>query len=267
MSPQRRLVILAASLIVLLAVLVGALIAVRGSRSSGGASSVRQDRPGPVLLVPGYGGGVGGLEQLAAALRAGGRTATVVALPGDATGPIAAQAAALGVAATAAVAAGAPSVDVVGYSAGGVVTRYWAAQLGGARIARRIVTLGSPQHGTDAAALAATLAPSACPTACQELTPESGLLAALNRGDETPAGPRWVSIWSAQDEVVTPPASARLAGAVDIVVQDLCPGRAVSHGQLPTDAAVQALVARALSGPAVTRATVTGGSAASTCPG
>ena len=46
--------------------------------------------------------------------------------------------------------------------------------------------------------------------------------------------------------MVTPPVSARLDGAVDVPVQDVCPGRQVTHGQLPTDPAVQAMVADAL---------------------
>jgi triacylglycerol lipase len=199
-----------------------------------------------VLLVPGYGGRVTALDQLAAVLRADGRDATVVRLPGSGTGPLAAQATALGAAVDAALAAGAPSVDVVGYSAGGVVARLWAAEDGGAAQARRVVTLGSPHHGTEIAGLASVLAPGDCPEACQELTPDSPLLGRLNRGDETPAGPRWVSIWTAGDQVVTPPDSASLEGALDVVVQDVCPGRQVEHGGLPTDPAVQALVVAAL---------------------
>ena len=107
---------------------------------------------------------------------------------------------------------GAPSVDVVGYSAGGVVARLWVADGDGAGTARRVVTLGSPQHGIDVAGLAAVLAPGSCPAACQELTPDSPLLGRLNRGDETPAGPLWVSIWTTDDQVVTPATSASLDG-------------------------------------------------------
>jgi triacylglycerol lipase len=45
---------------------------------------------------------------------------------------------------------------------------------------------------------------------------------------------------------VTPPESARLEGAVNVVVQDVCPGRRVSHSQLPSDDVVVALVLTAI---------------------
>jgi len=61
-----------------------------------------QDVPGPVLLVPGYGGATSALEELAATLQARGRDATVVQLPGSATGDMREQADALDDAAVAA---------------------------------------------------------------------------------------------------------------------------------------------------------------------
>jgi triacylglycerol lipase len=170
----------------------------------------------------------------------------VVHLPGNGTGDLDAQATVLDAAARAALRGGARSVDVVGYSAGGVVARIWARDHDGAARARRIVTLGAPQHGTELAAVAGLLAPGSCPKACQQLAPGSELMAGLNSGDETPDGPEWVSIWTSQDQVVSPPDSARLDGARNVVVQRICPGRAVDHGQLPTDAVVDALVLRAL---------------------
>jgi hypothetical protein len=63
---------------------------------------------------------------------------------------------------------------------------------------------------------------------------------------EAPAGPAWVSVWTAQDETVTPPESARLSGAVDVEVQQICPDARVTHGQLPRDPLVIGLVSRAL---------------------
>ncbi len=209
-------------------------------------AGVAQDKPGPVLLVPGYGGGRGGLDQLAARLRQTGRTATVLTLRGDGTGDLRAEASVLDAAVTAALTAGAPSVDLVGYSAGGVVVRLWAREHDAEAKARRVVTLGAPHHGADVAQLAAALAAGACPAACRQLVPGSALLDRLNQGDETPPGPLWTSIWSGTDQIVTPPTTARLAGATNIAVQQVCPGVQVSHGQLPTDPTVTGLVLQAL---------------------
>jgi hypothetical protein len=71
---------------------------------------------------------------------------------------------------------------------------------------------------------------------------DSALLAALNAGDETPGGTTWVSIWTTQDETVTPPDSARLDGAVNLTVQSVCAQARVGHGDLPRDALVQQMV-------------------------
>ena len=232
----------------LLPLLALALLAValreRGSSAGAQASS---DRPGPVLLVAGYGGSTGALERLAQQLRGSGRTVVVVPPVGDNTGDLRAQAQALDRAVRAQLAAGAPSVDLVGYSAGGVVVRLWAADLDGAAVARRVVTLGSPHHGTDVAGLAAGLLAGACPTACRQLAPGSEVLAGL---PEAVPGPRWTSIWTADDQTVTPPVSARLEGAVDIELQQVCPDERVSHAGLPTDPLAVALVRLALDGPA-----------------
>ena len=124
---------------------------------------------------------------------------------------------------------------------GGVIARLWAAD-GGADRARRVVTLGSPHHGTTVADLAIGYAPAECPEGCRQLTTDSDLLAELNAGDETPEGPSWVSIWTTQDRTVTPPETARLAGALNLPVQSVCADSQVAHGQLPTDALVQAIV-------------------------
>ncbi|OMQ15871.1 lipase, partial [Modestobacter sp. VKM Ac-2676] len=51
-----------------------------------------------------------------------------------------------------------------------------------------------------------------------------------------------VSIWTTVDQTVTPPDSAQLAGALELPVQSVCPDSQVSHGRLPTDALVQAMV-------------------------
>ena len=255
LSPARRRVVLALLAVVALiaAGVVAAVVVPRlGGTDDGASTAVDQATPGPVLLVPGYGGSTSSLRTLADRLTATGRDATVVEVPGDGTGDMAATADVLGTAVDDALArTGADSVDVVGYSAGGVIARLWAAD-GGAQQARRIVTLGSPHHGTTLADLGSSLVPAECPEACQQLTTDSELLAGLNAGDETPAGPSWVSVWTTVDQTVTPPDSARLAGALELPVQSVCADSRVAHGQLPSDALVQGIVlAELAAGPPV----------------
>lgn len=231
-------------LLVCLALLVsaGAALLLTRSEAAVPALAAPQDEPGPVLLVPGYGGSTVGLEVLAQALREQGRVVTVVPLPGDGTGDLRASADALAVAAEV---TGAGSVDLVGYSAGGLVARLWARD--NPTEVRRVVTLGSPHHGTRLASLGAAYNPGACPAACLQLVPGSELLDDLNEGDETPDGPQWLSLWTTQDQVVTPPQSARLEGAVNVALQDLCPGLQLDHGGLPVSPVVTSLVLQALS--------------------
>jgi triacylglycerol lipase len=248
LSPRRRLLAAGIALVIVAGGAAAATAAILSGSVSGPGQPGRfpaQDRPGPVLLVPGYGGKTGSLSALAARIRATGRQATVVRLPGTGTGSLITDAAVLNAAVSRALNAGAPSVDVIGYSAGGVVTLLWARDDDGAGKARRVITLGSPFHGTSIAAGAEGFLPGACPTACQQLVPGSSLLSSLHVAD--PAGlPRWLSLWTTDDKTVTPPDSARLAGAIDVPIQSVCPGAVVSHSQLPTSPAVTGMVLQAI---------------------
>lgn len=244
LSPQRRRVVLGVGGLTVLLVL--ALVMVLVVRAASATAPVRQDVVGPVLLVPGYGGNGDSLAPLAVALRTSGREAVIVPMVGDGTGDLGEQAQHLGVVATETMAAaGASSVDVIGYSAGGVVARLWVRDDGGDAVARRVLTLGSPQHGTSQAALGLELA-GGCPAACEQLVPTSDLLRRLNAGDETPDGPQWATIRSTTDQVVTPTDSAALDGALNIAIQDLCPGATTSHPGLPNDPVVLAALTSVL---------------------
>jgi triacylglycerol lipase len=255
LSPARRRLVLGLLTALVVAALAATAAIVVPRLTGDDAAPVSQGGQGPVLLVPGYGGSTASLQPLASRLRDAGRDVEVVAVPGDGTGDLRASADALDRAVDAAVErGGADGVDVVGYSAGGVIARIWAADDDGAARARarRIVTLGSPHHGTTIADLAGSLVPGECPEGCQQLATDSPVLRQLNRGDETPAGPTWVSIWSTADQTVTPPDSARLEGALDVPVQSVCADSRVAHGDLPSDPLVQAMVlAELAAGPPV----------------
>jgi triacylglycerol lipase len=234
---RRRRVLLAAVLATVVLALAAVVVRLVPS-----ADPPTRAGAGPVLLVPGYGGSRGSLSTLADRIRATGREATVLTLPGDGTGDLRAQVRVLADAAQDALDRGAPSVDVIGYSAGGVVARLWVATDDGARSARRVVTLGSPLHGTRVAGVGEVLAPDACPLACQQLVPGSALLAGI-------AGPPpvdWLSLWTRDDQTVTPPDSARLSGAVNVALQDVCADAVIAHSQLPADPLVAGVVLRAI---------------------
>jgi triacylglycerol esterase/lipase EstA (alpha/beta hydrolase family) len=208
-------------------------------------------RPGDVLLVPGYGGSTAALGQLAGRITAAGGRATVVTLAGDGTGDLQEQANVLNGYVNRALAAGSGPVTVIGYSAGGVVAWLWDVDYDGVAKARRIITLGSPLHGADLAAVGAADAPGACPAACEELVPGSSMLSRL-QGTATATRPPWLSLWTTDDQVVQPPDSARLTGAVNVPLQSVCPGTSIGHGQLPTAPLVVGIVLRALRGGAIT---------------
>jgi triacylglycerol lipase len=245
LSPQRRRLVLAVCSLVLLLIVATVVTVVIRSRS-GSVQPVPQSQPGPVLLVPGYGGSVGSLQPLVDALRSAGRTVVVMQLVGDGRGDLRAQATRLAeVADQVRRDTGALSVDVVGFSAGGVVARLWVKDEGGSRVARRVITLGSPHHGTSQAALGAGLA-GGCPEACQQLDPDSDLLRRLNARGETPDGPLWVTVRTTADRVVTPVDSAALDGALNVVVQDVCPASTAGHGELIRDPVVLATLDSAL---------------------
>jgi triacylglycerol lipase len=238
LSPRRRILLGALALVVAVAAVVtGALV-------SGGAPEAIPGRPGAVLLVPGYGGSTTSLNELAAQIRASGRTATVVTLAGDGTGDLMVQARVLDGYVNQAIGAGSGPVTVIGYSAGGVVAWLWYVDYGGASRAGKIITLGSPLHGARIAAVGTGFDPAECPVACQQLAPGSALLTQLQQSSQV--RPPWLSLWSTDDQTVQPPDSARLPGAVNVPLQSVCPGADIQHSQLPTAPLVVGLVLRAL---------------------
>jgi triacylglycerol lipase len=242
LSRRRRLFVAVLVLLAAAGTVAGVVRALTGGQA---LTSADENRPGDVLLVPGYGGNTAALDVLAARIRSAGGAATVVHLAGDGTGDLQVQANVLNGYVNQALRAGSGPVTVIGYSAGGVVAWLWDVDYDGVAKARRIITLGSPLHGADLAAVGAADVPDACPAACEELVPGSAMLARLQQSAAA-ARPPWLSLWTTDDQVVQPPDSARLPGAVNVPLQSICPGVTIQHGQLPTAPLVVGIVLRTL---------------------
>jgi triacylglycerol lipase len=81
--------------------------------------------------------------------------------------------------------------------------------------------------------------------------PGSAMLTSLQQ-TAAATRPPWLSLWTTDDQVVRPPDSARLPGAVNVPLQSVCPGVRIQHGQLPTAPLVVGIVLRELRGASVT---------------
>ncbi len=240
LSPARRGLIFGGLAAAVVAIVV--LTVAVTNRGSAGTTELKDPLP-PVVLVPGYGGMTAGLDLLSTALRDDGRFVAIVNLGSASLGDLNDQAQIVkGAVDDVLSSTGSTSVDVVAFSAGGIATRIWAADDDGAKVARRIVTLSTPHHGTEQSAIPSGFGPDPCPVACHQLVAGSTLLQSLNDGDETPPGPDWVSIWSEDDEIVVPPTSARLQGALDFSVQSICPDVSVRHQGMTSNPTVIAMV-------------------------
>jgi len=106
---------------------------------------------------------------------------------------------------------GAGQVVLVTHSMGALVARAYLRQRGAARVAA-LVTLAAPHHGTHVARLGRG-------RNAHEMLPESDWLRRLNAGPLPPIP--IASIWTRDDEILTPPDTARLAGARETVLRGL----------------------------------------------
>ena len=124
--------------------------------------------------------------------------------------------------------------DLVGFSMGGVVCRYYLQRLGGVARVRRFVSISSPHHGTATAYLQRR-------AGCVQMRPESDLLRDLNGDVEMLGRIDVTSIWTPLDLMIVPPESSRLPVGREVLVP------APVHGLMLHDPRALRAVAEALS--------------------
>jgi triacylglycerol lipase len=94
-------------------------------------------------------------------------------------------------------------IDLVGFSMGGLVCRYYVQRLNGASRVDKLITVSSPNHGTWLAAMSKK-------PGCLEMRPSSTFLASLNRDTDSLADVLYTSIWTPLDLMIVPAWSSRM---------------------------------------------------------
>lgn len=144
---------------------------------------------------------------------------------------------------------GAPKVDMVGHSQGGMMPNYYLKFLGGASKVNLLLGLAPSNHGTTvdglttlleqtpgSSLLGGLLALIGAPSIPQQLV-GSAFETHLFGGGDTVFGPRYVVIETTHDEIVTPYTNAFLTGpnVTNIAIQNQCPADPTEHIGLTED--------------------------------
>ena len=183
----------------------------------GGPQPVPDSLPTPVLLVPGWSDPEAALAPLRARFIQAGWPPGRVASMGfrDPAGSNRAHAREVaGRLRTLREVTGAPAVDVVAHSMGGLALRHHLADSGGDGV-RRVVFLATPHRGTVAAHLA-------WGAGGEEMEPGSPFLDSLNAVPPVPRGVRALAVRTALDLRVLPGESARLPEADNVENVEVC---------------------------------------------
>ncbi|NJM45431.1 MAG: alpha/beta fold hydrolase [Alkalinema sp. RU_4_3] len=95
------------------------------------------------------------------------------------------------------------TLDIVGYSMGGLVSRYYLQRLGGLDRVARFITLSAPHKGT----LAATFSRF---KGCQQMHPKHPFIQDLNRDLHQLEQVQFTSLWTPYDAIILPSTSSIL---------------------------------------------------------
>jgi triacylglycerol lipase len=125
----------------------------------------------------------------------------------------------------------AQAIDLVGFSMGGIVCRYYLQRLDGLRRVERFVSLASPHRGTWSAFLRNN-------TGARQMRRGSRFLEDLNRDAAVLDRIRATSVWTPWDLMILPASSSALGRAIRVPV--------AAHALMPRDRRVLELVRRLL---------------------
>ncbi len=124
-------------------------------------------------------------------------------------------------------------LDIVGFSMGGIISRYYVQRLGGINRVQRFITIASPHHGT-------VMAYASQRYGCLQMRPDSLFLEDLNSDVLMLQQLDFTSVWTPYDLMIVPPSSSRLPVGKEVIVP------ALTHPWMLTDTRTIATVIEAL---------------------
>jgi triacylglycerol lipase len=128
------------------------------------------------------------------------------------------------------------SIDLLGFSMGGLVTRYYLQRLGGIDRVQRYISISAPHNGTIAAYF--SMRPG-----CIQMRPDSALIADLNRDVDRLDCLNFTSLWTPYDLIILPPTSSQLGIGTEISIP------ALTHPLMVADPRTFNAIVEALSQP------------------
>ncbi|MBD2445632.1 triacylglycerol lipase [Nostoc sp. FACHB-152] len=127
-------------------------------------------------------------------------------------------------------------LDLVGFSMGGIVSRYYVQRLGGIERVQRFITISSPHHGT-------YVAYGSWKPGCQQMRTHSNFLKDLNSDVVMLKELNFTSIWTPYDLMIVPADSSQMPIGTQVIIP------VASHPWMLTDSRSLTAVATALAEP------------------
>ncbi|MDH6059142.1 triacylglycerol lipase [Chrysosporum bergii ANA360D] len=127
-------------------------------------------------------------------------------------------------------------IDLVGFSMGGIVSRYYIQRLGGINRIQRFITISSPHHGT-------LIAYASQRQGCLQMRPNSQLIQDLNTDAVMLGQLNFTSIWTPYDLMIVPANSSQMPVGKEVILS------VALHPWMLTDSRTLAAVASALAEP------------------
>ncbi|MEO0840257.1 MAG: triacylglycerol lipase [Cyanobacteria bacterium J06643_5] len=129
---------------------------------------------------------------------------------------------------------GEQTFDLLGFSMGGIVSRYYVQRLGGINRVKRFITLSAPNHGTLTGYFNQGLG-------CVQMRPNSVLLKDLNSDAQMLSQINFTSIWTPYDTMIFPASSSKMSVGDNLTVPVLV------HAWMLTDKKSLSAIANSLS--------------------